>query len=317
MIICPILSQQRRADDGAVSWEHHECLREGCTFWAAEPEDCAIRASGLTILKNQARAEEAKTVEEPPREDPAAAALKEALERLEAIDLRVESLSERTGAATRDLGLKLLEGVSALEQPVNALRDEMDTIRSRMQEFAEMMAKTGSLIEEFQRREQEAARAAALAEARSCNARGAALHHAGQDEAAEAAFRRALELDPALAEAHNNLGIVLGRLGRSSEAMESFEKALSLKPDLASAMNNLGFLLHEGMEFERAADLFRKAALGGGDASCAWTNLGNALYRMERHADAVDAWKRAVACDPLNENAARALRMYEGAEAVS
>jgi Tfp pilus assembly protein PilF len=313
MIICPILSQQRRAEDGSVAWEHHECLRDGCTFWAAEFEDCALRASGLRILR---RKEESPPPPEP--EGPAAAELLAELSaRLAEVEKKVEAETTRAVAANRDLGIRLLEGVAALEEPVNALREEAGRIAAHISGTAEALDRAAAAIAEQKSRDEERAGRERLAEARACNARGLALHHGGTLEAAEAAFRRAVELDPALAEAHNNLGIVLGRLGRPEEAAACFEKALEIRPDLGGALNNLGFLCHQGMQFERAVEMFARAALAGGDASIAFTNLGNALYRLSRGAEAVEAWRRAVEIDPLNENAARALRMYEGAEAAS
>ena len=311
MIICPILSQQRRAEDGSVTWEHHECLRDGCAFWAAEAEDCTIRASRTEILREIA----AQRSEPPaPPIDPASI-LEQPLARLTEMEKKMESLSERGAASSRDLGLRLLEGVAALEQPVNALREEMDRIQTKMQETTAVLERALAVIEDHRRREEEREGGERIDEARECNARGMALCHREMYEAAETAFGRAIELDPGMAEAHNNLGIALSRLGRSDEAAAAFEKALGLRPDLASAMNNLGYLCHESMEFEKAADLFRRAALKGTDASIAYTNLGNALYRQDRRSEAVEAWKRALETDPLNENAARSLRMFEGAEA--
>src|SRR5882672_11432596 len=116
MIICPILSQQRRAEDGALTWEHHPCIEAACTFWAAEAKDCAIRASGLAILRRESSAtvESATPAPPPPAVDPGAL-LEAPLARLGEIERKLEDLSERSAAASRDLGLRLLEGVSALE----------------------------------------------------------------------------------------------------------------------------------------------------------------------------------------------------------
>jgi len=81
-------------------------------------------------------------------------------------------------------------------------------------------------------------------------------------------------------------------------------------------MNNLGFLFHQNMQFEKAVDMFRRSALETQDASLAYTNLGNACYKLGKYADAVDAWKKAVDQNPLNESAAKALRMFQQEHAV-
>ena len=66
---------------------------------------------------------------------------------------------------------------------------------------------------------------------------------AGRDAEAEAAFRRALEIDPGHAIAHAELGIVLRRLGRFAEADTAYQAALELDPDYALAWRNRGVLL--------------------------------------------------------------------------
>jgi Flp pilus assembly protein TadD len=52
-------------------------------------------------------------------------------------------------------------------------------------------------------------------------------------------YRKALELKPDYAEAHNNLGNALVSRGQTDEAMAHYRKALELKPDCAEAHNNL------------------------------------------------------------------------------
>lgn len=312
MTICPILSQQRRAEDGSTSWEHHACIEEQCAFWAVEQKDCTLRASGLAILRRDA-VERAEAPAPPPVD--VATLLDAPLARFAEMERKLQEMGERSAASTRDLGIRLLEGVSALEQPVNALREEIARIQARFDETSAALSRAAEIVDRNQMRDEERAAASRRADAAEVNARGAALFHRGAIEAAEAAFRRAIELDPAVAEAHNNLGLALSRMGRTDEATASFEKALEIRPDLAAALNNLGFLLHEGARFEEAVDLFRRATVTGSDASAAYANLGNACYRLSRKAEAVDAWRKALQSDPLNEDAARGLRMFEGAEA--
>jgi TolB-like protein/Tfp pilus assembly protein PilF len=59
--------------------------------------------------------------------------------------------------------------------------------------------------------------------------------HPEDAEQADAASRRALELDPSLAEAHASRGTALSLLGRHDEAEQAFRAAIRLDPDLFEA----------------------------------------------------------------------------------
>ena len=62
----------------------------------------------------------------------------------------------------------------------------------------------------------------------------------GKLDEAVACYRRALELKPDFAEAHNNLGTALKNQGKLDEAVACYRRALELNPDFAEAHNNLG-----------------------------------------------------------------------------
>ncbi|HBL13842.1 MAG TPA: hypothetical protein DD379_21085, partial [Cyanobacteria bacterium UBA11162] len=49
----------------------------------------------------------------------------------------------------------------------------------------------------------------------------------------------AIQLDPNLAGAYNNLGNVLSNQGKLEEAVANFQKAIQLDPNLADTQNNL------------------------------------------------------------------------------
>ena len=65
----------------------------------------------------------------------------------------------------------------------------------------------------------------------------------GKFDEAIACYRRALELIPAIAEAHGNLGNAFNEPGSPDQAAACFRRALELKPDFAEAHNNLGNVL--------------------------------------------------------------------------
>jgi tetratricopeptide (TPR) repeat protein len=66
---------------------------------------------------------------------------------------------------------------------------------------------------------------------------------ARQLDNAAAAFREALRLDPAYANAHNNLGNVLLAQGKNDEAIQEFREVVRLQPDSEAAKNNLAAAL--------------------------------------------------------------------------
>jgi tetratricopeptide (TPR) repeat protein len=63
----------------------------------------------------------------------------------------------------------------------------------------------------------------------------------GQYEASITSARSALELDPAMAEAYNNIGAAYAGMHRWDEAIRADEKAVRLKPTLEIARNNLAW----------------------------------------------------------------------------
>ncbi len=58
--------------------------------------------------------------------------------------------------------------------------------------------------------------------------------------AAEAAYRKAIALDPTIAEAHLNLGRLLHAGGATREALEHYRRALAIHPDDATTLYNIG-----------------------------------------------------------------------------
>jgi tetratricopeptide (TPR) repeat protein len=88
---------------------------------------------------------------------------------------------------------------------------------------------------------------------------GVAAQDAGDTARAERLYRRAIELDPALAAAWTNLAIAWERRGARGEAREAYERALALDPDQAEARYNLANLLADAGELELAAAEYRRA----------------------------------------------------------
>jgi predicted O-linked N-acetylglucosamine transferase (SPINDLY family) len=139
-----------------------------------------------------------------------------------------------------------------------------------------------------------------------------ALHRRGELADAERAYRRLIDDGGASGDAEHMLGLVLHQLGRSEEALDWLERArlhggsLPLWVNLASALLALG----------RAAEAesYSLQALSA-DPSHAGANLNLGLAReaQRRYPEAIDALERAVAADPLNRAALRALGLGDDA----
>jgi DNA-binding transcriptional MerR regulator len=70
--------------------------------------------------------------------------------------------------------------------------------------------------------------------------------------AAEAAYRRAIAIDPSFAEAHVNLGRLLHSAGAVHDALECYERALTLDPGDATTVFNIG-VAHDDLRNDSAA----------------------------------------------------------------
>ena len=92
----------------------------------------------------------------------------------------------------------------------------------------------------------------------SCAELGGTLLQAKQAEQAEKILQRALELDEAQVNAHNNLGVLYSVLGQSSKALEHFNRAAELQPDKVSVHYNTGMAYLTLDLLDPAADAFRR-----------------------------------------------------------
>ena len=87
---------------------------------------------------------------------------------------------------------------------------------------------------------------------------GRSLEKVGEDRAAEAAYRRAIELQPSFA-VFNHLGALYADRGRWVEAAAMFRRAVEAAPDSYRAYSNLGGTLVLACRFGEALPALRKA----------------------------------------------------------
>jgi tetratricopeptide (TPR) repeat protein len=129
----------------------------------------------------------------------------------------------------------------------------------------------------------------------------------GDRAGVDAAYRRALALDPGDLAALQHLGNVLARSGRLPEALPYLEKAAAMAPDDARILNDLGVARAMQNQPGEAAALFQKVTAMRPGFAPAHTNLGR-LALQEGSQDAArqhleTAWRLA----PGNRETARLL----------
>jgi tetratricopeptide (TPR) repeat protein len=117
----------------------------------------------------------------------------------------------------------------------------------------------------------------------------------GRAAEAIATYERALEQSPKSGSLHLLLASLLEAGGRLEEAMAHYESAIELEPDLAIAKNNLAYLMAErGQDLDRALDLAQEAKAKLPDNPNAADTLGWVLYKKNVPAAAVSYLREAV-----------------------
>ncbi len=115
---------------------------------------------------------------------------------------------------------------------------------------------------------------------------------------AEAAFRRAIEMDPGLAAAATNLGNLLFRRDNAREAENWYRKAIQADPEQPQAYYNLGFLKLDGGRPDLAIVFLQKALSLDPAFADARFNLAVALQQEGRMDEARREFNRFLVMDP-------------------
>jgi Tfp pilus assembly protein PilF len=123
---------------------------------------------------------------------------------------------------------------------------------------------------------------------------GLSAWKAGEHEVAEAAFERALELDPGHEKSLVNLSRVLLNAGRPEDALVKVESVLELDPESNVGLRLRARAYHELGRPDEAIDSYRQAILA--DDSDAWSmnNMGFILVQQDRFDEALPPLARAV-----------------------
>ncbi len=119
-------------------------------------------------------------------------------------------------------------------------------------------------------------------------------------DGAEEAYRRAIELNPNYATAHDGYAMLLAARGRFGDAVEQNNKACDLDPlSLISAVH-AGWPFFFARDYESAIRRFRKALELDENFIPAHGWLGLALEQQGRYSEAIDAFHRALEVERIS-----------------
>lgn len=118
-------------------------------------------------------------------------------------------------------------------------------------------------------------------------------------------IRPALEIRHGMAQAQAlyQVGWHRQRHGDIAGAEEAYAEALVADPRHAETLNALGKIYAERGELDRAAAAFRRVAELAPEKAYLYNNIGYALFLDGRHAEAIDALRKALALNPEYERA--------------
>jgi tetratricopeptide (TPR) repeat protein len=127
---------------------------------------------------------------------------------------------------------------------------------------------------------------------------GVAAHQRGDIDAAERAYRAALERQPEHPLALHYLGVVLHQRGGHADALPLLERSAAYVPQEPEFHNNLGLTLAALDRNDDAIAAYRRALDRKPGHATAWNNLGLALQAQNLVPDAIAAFRRAIALVP-------------------
>ncbi len=136
--------------------------------------------------------------------------------------------------------------------------------------------------------------------------------------AAEADFRRALDLNPTQPQVLNYLGYGLVDRGEKlDEALGMIEKAVAADPDKGYIIDSLAWALFRLGRYDEALEPMERASLLEPVDPVVTDHLGDVYWMVGRKLEAQFQWRRALSFEPTEKDAERIRRKLEvGLDAV-
>ncbi|MBW2691917.1 MAG: tetratricopeptide repeat protein [Deltaproteobacteria bacterium] len=128
---------------------------------------------------------------------------------------------------------------------------------------------------------------------------------------AQVAVGKALELDDRLGEAYNSLGGIKDVRGDFEGAEAAYQRALELNPNYATTYHWYGALLHAKLHrFEEALPLFLRAAELDPLSAMILSSVGAALESLGRFEEALVWYERSLELDPMLDGVNQNIGFY-------
>lgn len=128
--------------------------------------------------------------------------------------------------------------------------------------------------------------------------------------AAERAFRRAVELEPAHVTAHWHYALFLGAMGRHAEALAEATKAQQLDPLSVLATVMVGYAYYFAQDYDRTVKVGREAIAMAPDFFTAHQLIGWALFRKGKRDEGIAEMEEARRLAPVPETLGYLGNMY-------
>ena len=106
--------------------------------------------------------------------------------------------------------------------------------------------------------------------------------------------------------------MVLSEMGKTEDAVNNIKKALEIEPELQEAYNNLGVVQLKGEKYKEAVESFNEAIKLGFKYPRLYINLAKALIGLDKTDEAINTLKKALEIDPTNTEAKEMLTTYGG-----
>ena len=134
---------------------------------------------------------------------------------------------------------------------------------------------------------------------------GFALEQRGEVHEAVARYAEAVELEPDLYEARDNLGRLLCQLGRPQEATNHLEQAVRLLPGNSTPHAHLGRALVALGLWERGREEYEVAMANAPDKGAILVDWGKALLAANQAPEAAERFGQVIQAEPGNREARR------------